>query len=160
MEFTTPPSYGSTVVTVGCIAKDGEIIIAGCEASATHKTTRQDSENDWKEPKTVEYKWAGTTKDGKKVEASIEGDLEDRLDRIDVMAEVPGFVKKIVAGTVRTKPYIYQVCCPAHHPVIALANSVKYMPRKPKLNLKLKIGDEPEVTAEGDLFAEATFICE
>lgn len=49
------------------------------------------------------------TKDGQAVEAVLETDFEDRLDRIDVMAEVPGFVKQIVAGAAGTKPYIYQV---------------------------------------------------
>ncbi|KAL2169186.1 hypothetical protein VTG60DRAFT_6350 [Thermothelomyces hinnuleus] len=142
MQFTTPPSYGSTVVSVGVIAKDGEIVVGGCKSDVTHIQTNSDSENDWPEPTTIKYTWAGTTKDGKQVEAFIEGGLEDRLDRIDVMAEVPGFVKKIVAGAAGTKPYIYQ-----------------YSPQKTKLSLKLKIGDE-EVTEEGFVFAEATFISE
>ncbi|KAH6635703.1 oxidative stress survival, Svf1-like protein [Chaetomium sp. MPI-SDFR-AT-0129] len=142
MQFTTPPSYGSTVVNVGVIAKDGEIIVGGCKSNATHLETKSDGENDWPEPTTVKYTWTGETKDKKPVDAFIEGNLEDRLDRIDVMAEVPGFVKKIVAGASGTKPYIYQ-----------------YAPQKSKISLKLKIGDE-EVTEEGFLFSEATFISE
>lgn len=112
MQFTTPPSYGSTVVTVGVIAKDGEIITGGCKGSATHVEVKSDSLNDWPEPSAVKFTWAGTTKDGKPVEAVVEGGLEERLDRIDVMAEVPGFVKTFVATAVGTKPYIYQVCYP------------------------------------------------
>ena len=54
----------------------------------------------------------GTTKDGKPVEAVLEGGLGDRLDRIDVMGEVPAFVKNIVAAAAGTKPYIYQVGVP------------------------------------------------
>jgi len=110
MDFTTPPSYGSTVVAVGVIAKDGEIICGGCDVKAEHVVVKQDSENDWQEPTHAKYTWHGTTKDGKKVEAVLEGELGERIDRVDVMAEVPGFVKKIVAGAVGTKPYIYQVC--------------------------------------------------
>ncbi|KAK4121605.1 oxidative stress survival, Svf1-like protein [Parathielavia appendiculata] len=140
MQFTTPPSYGSTVVAVGVIAKDGEIIVGGCDSTVTHVQTKSDSENDWPEPAIIKYTWVGTSKDGKRVEAVIEGALEDKLDRIDVMAEVPGFVKTIVASAVGTKPYIYQ-----------------YSPQKTKLSLRLKIGDE-EVTEEGVVFAEATFI--
>ncbi len=109
MEFTTPPSYGSTVVSVGGIVKDGEIITAGSITTSEHTKTKQDSLNDWPEPTEVKFTWSGTTKDGKPVEAVIEGPLEDKLDRIDVMAEVPGFVKTIVASAVGTKPYIYQV---------------------------------------------------
>ncbi|RYP81083.1 hypothetical protein DL770_005994 [Monosporascus sp. CRB-9-2] len=140
MEFTTPPSYGSTVVSIGGLAKDGEIITAGSITSVQHTKTKNDSENDWPEPTEAKYTWAGTTKDGKPVEAVIEGPLEDKLDRIDVMAEVPGFVKTIVASAVGTKPYIYQ-----------------YSPRKTTVTLKLKIGDQ-EISEEGRLFTEATFI--
>jgi hypothetical protein len=109
MEFTTPPSYGSTTVNVGGIVKDGEIITAGCNNAATHTEVKGDPENDWPEPSHAKFTWSGKSKDGKLVEAVLEGPLEDRLDRVDIMAEVPGFVKKIVAGAAGTKPYIYQV---------------------------------------------------
>ncbi|KAI0106273.1 survival factor 1 [Nemania sp. FL0031] len=138
MEFTTPPSYGTTVVDVGGIVKDGEIITAGATCHATHTKTKQDTVNGWPEPTEAKYTWTGTTKDGKPVEATIEGPTV-RQDCVDVMAEVPGFVKTIVANAAGTKPYIYQ---------FAPQDSV---------TLKLKIGDE-EVTEEGRIFAEATFI--
>jgi hypothetical protein len=109
MQYTTPPSYGSTVVTVGAIAKDGEILTAGCEATAEHTQAKGDPENDWPEPSHIKFTWAGKSKDGKAIDAVIEGALEDRLDRVDVMAEVPGFIKTIVASAAGTKPYIYQV---------------------------------------------------
>jgi hypothetical protein len=109
MEYTTPPSYGSTVVNVGGIAKDGELITAGSSNSATHTSVKQDEQNEWPEPSAVKFLWSGKTKDGKLVEAVMEGPLDERLDKVDVMAEVPGFVKKIVAGAAGTKPYIYQV---------------------------------------------------
>ena len=110
MEYTTPPSYGSTIVNVGGIIKNGEIICAGASNSATHLKAKGDLENDWPEPEEVKFEWNGKTKDGKSVSAMLEGPLDEKLDRIDVMAEVPGFVKKIVAGAAGTKPYIYQVC--------------------------------------------------
>ncbi|KAI1329747.1 survival factor 1 [Xylariaceae sp. FL0255] len=140
MEFTTPPSYGATVVDVGALVKDGDIITAGTTCSATHTKTKQDSENDWPEPTEVKYVWSGNSKDGKAVEAAIETPFGEKQDRIDVMAEVPGFVKTIVASAVGTKPYIYQ-----------------YYPHRIPVTLKMKIGDE-EVTEEGHLFVEATFI--
>lgn len=109
MQFTTPPSYGTTTVNVGGIVKDGEIIFAGADNLATHTKTKPDSENEWPEPEEVKLVWSGKTKDGKEAEALIEGSLGARQDRVDVMAEVPAFVKKIVAGAAGTKPYIYQV---------------------------------------------------
>jgi hypothetical protein len=108
MEYTTPPSYGSTVVNVG-IARDGEIICAGAANSATHTELKRDPEVDWPEPRGVRFEWTDKTKDGKEVQAEVAGPVGLRLDRVDVMAEVPKFVKSIVGGIVGTKPYIYQV---------------------------------------------------
>ncbi|TDZ14493.1 Survival factor 1 [Colletotrichum orbiculare MAFF 240422] len=142
MEYTTPPSYGSTTVSVGGIAKDGEMIYGGVTQTAAHTKSKNDSVNEWPEPEEIKFTWTGKDKDGKAVEALIEGPLGERLDRVDVLAEVPGFVKKIVAGTAGTKPYIYQFC-----------------PTKNKLTLKLKIGDQ-EISEEGLCFSEATFISE
>ena len=110
MQYTTPPSYGSTVVNVGGITKNDEIIYAGSSNTATHTKVKQDTENDWPEPEEVKCEWTGKTKDGKAVQAILEGPLDERRDRVDVMAEVPGFVKTIVAAAAGTKPYIYQVC--------------------------------------------------
>ncbi|KAK2763490.1 survival factor 1 [Colletotrichum kahawae] len=142
MEYTTPPSYGSTTVSVGGIAKDGELIYGGVTQTATHTKSKSDSVNEWPEPEEIKFTWTGKDKDGKAVDGSIVGALEERLDRVDVLAEVPGFVKKIVAGTAGTKPYIYQFC-----------------PTKNKLSLKLKIGDQ-EISEEGLCYCESTFISE
>ncbi|KAH7031086.1 oxidative stress survival, Svf1-like protein [Microdochium trichocladiopsis] len=140
MEYTTPPSYGSTSVPVGGVAKDGEIILGGASCSITHTKTLLDEETGWAEPAESKYVWTGTTKDGKPVEVVMEVVLEKRQDRVDIMDEVPGFVKKIVAGAVGTKPYIFQ-----------------YIPVQKAATLKLKVDDQ-EVTEEGQLFVEATFI--
>lgn len=114
MEFTTPPSYGSTVVNVGGIIENDKILYAGATNTATHVEAAQDSENDWPEPKKVKYVWDGKTKSDapEPVHAELEGSLGKRLDRIDVMAEVPGFIKSIVGSVAGTKPYIYQVRLP------------------------------------------------
>ena len=116
MEFTTPPSYGSTVVNVGGIIENDKILYAGATNVATHVESTKDSENDWPEPKTVKYVWDGTKTTTKAeldttepLQAELEGSLGKRLDRIDVMAEVPGFVKSIVGSVAGTRPYIYQV---------------------------------------------------
>ncbi|KAI9721961.1 MAG: putative cell survival pathways protein [Candelaria pacifica] len=137
MDYTTPPSYGSTGVNVGGLVRDGEIICAGSANSAIHTEVKGDPDNDWPEPASVKFQWSGTTKDGKPVSAHLEGSLGQRLDRVDVMAEVPKFVKSIVGGVAGTKPYIYQYALP--------------------LTLKIKIGDE-ESEEKGTLFSEATFI--
>lgn len=157
MEYTTPPSYGSTVVNVGGIAQDGEIICAGSSNTAKHTEIKGDPENDWPEPGAARYSWTGETKDGKTVSAELEGSLGKRLDRIDVMAKVPSFVKTIVGGVVGTKPYIYQVRIvktAVGYEIFRL--TFQYSPH-PRLTLKLTI-DGIEKVEEGELFTEATFI--
>lgn len=109
MEYTTPPSYGSTVVNVGGIVKDDEIIYAGATNSATHTASAHDADSDWPAPTSIKWVWEGKSKDGKDVRAELEGPLGNRLDRIDVMAEVPGFVKTIAGSVAGTRPYIFQV---------------------------------------------------
>lgn len=109
MEFTTPPSYGSTKVNVGAILKDDEIIYAGVNNTATHTATTTDPDSDWPEPTAVKWEWQGETADGQKVSAEVDGPLGKRLDRIDVMGEVPGFIKSIAGSVAGTRPYIYQV---------------------------------------------------
>lgn len=109
MEFTTPPAYGTTVVTVGGIAVDGEILFAGAMPAVKHNKTAPDSDNAWPEPLDATYDWNGKTAYGKDAIAQLSGSLVPRTDRVDVMGELPKFVKTIVAGAAGTKPYIYQV---------------------------------------------------
>jgi len=139
MEFTTPPSYAKTVVNVGGIVKDGEILYAGAPNKAIHLAVSQDSENDWPEPKAILFEWTGKTKDGKQFKAEIMGELGPKKDRVDVLAHIPGFVKTIVGGVVGTRPYIYQYSSDN------------------KLSLSIKV-DGVETTEQGFLFSEATFI--
>ena len=110
MEYETPPSYGSTVVSVGGIIRGNEILWAGSSNNAKHTRVKNDKENDWPEPEAARFEWNGKTVDGEDGSATLEGDYGPRLDRVDVLAEVPGFVKTLVGGVVGTKPYVYQVC--------------------------------------------------
>lgn len=109
MEYTTPPSYGSTVVSVGGLATDGQILLANALPPVSHDETAPDSDNAWPEPKAATFKWVGQSKDGKEVDAVLSGKFGERIDRVDVMGEMPKFVKNIVSGASGTKPYIYQV---------------------------------------------------
>lgn len=137
MEFTTPPSYGSTVVNIGGITNTSEILFAGGKSSATHTATKPDTEVDWPEPTSAKYVWHGMTTDGKDCTTELDAPLGERVTRVDIMGEIPAFVKSIASAAAGTRPYIY---------VFA-----------PKLTLKVKIGDEI-VEEEGLAFIEATFV--
>jgi biotin carboxyl carrier protein len=138
MEFTTPQSYASTVVRVGGMATEGKLLMAGTSGfNVKHTEAKQDAENEWPEPAAIDCHWEGKAEDGKDVTANLSGSIGQRYDRVDVMAEVPGFVKTFVATAVGTKPYIYQFV--------------------PKMTIEVKVGDEVK-KEEGTLFMEATFI--
>ena len=116
MEFTTPPSYASTRINVGGIAKDGEIIHAGATNTIEYKETKVDPETLWPEPIVAEWTW-GRSKDGH-VSAVLGGPLGERTDRVDVLSHIPGIIKSLVGGVVGTKPFIYQVNLFALHPLV------------------------------------------
>lgn len=137
MEFTTPPSYGRTVVNVGGLAKDGELIYAGCTNTVTHLAATTDPVSEWPEPKALLCHWTG--KDGKPVQVELEGELGERTDRVDVLAHVPTIIKNLIGGVVGTKPIIFQYVS------------------KDKMTLKVKV-DGTETSETGALFCEATFI--
>ncbi|KAL1303463.1 hypothetical protein AAFC00_006847 [Neodothiora populina] len=135
MEYTTPPSYGNTVVNVGGIAVDGKILYAGPTNTVKHTASHEDPECGWPAPDAMAFKWSSA--DGA-VEAELSGEMGERWDRVDIMAEVPKFVKQIVAGAAGTKPYIYQ-----------------YGPKLETFRIKV---DGEEKSEAGQLFTEATFI--
>lgn len=141
MEFTTPPSYGSTCVTVGGIAKDGEIIFAGATDPVNIIKSKEDEETLWPEPILVEYKWAGQSKNGP-LSAVLRGPLGERKDRVDVLSHVPGLIKSLVGGVVGTRPFVYQFSNPPQDSFV----------------LSLEEGDGPATEEQGKLFAEAVFI--
>lgn len=138
MNFTTPPSYASTSVTVGGIASKGAILIAGSDSTVEHTKVKGDAEVDWPEPSDIKYTWSGISADDEDITAVLEGPLGTRLDRKDVMGELPAFVKSLASAAVGTRPYIYQY---GH-----------------KMKLKIKVGEQEEKEEEGLLFAEVTFI--
>jgi hypothetical protein len=137
MEFTTPPSYATTVVNVGGVTSTSDIIFAGASNTATHTEIKGDDEVNWPEPSACKYVWRGKTGDGKEAEAELDGPIGPRLARVDVMGELPGFVKQLASAAAGTRPYIYQYA--------------------PKMKLKLTVGDNTE-EIEGRAFIEAVFI--
>jgi len=124
MEFTTPPSYGSQTVNIGGIVKeDGTLVAAAVENAAIHKSTKKDEENGWEHPTSIELQWMGVTKEGVEVTATTESGLENLVERVDVLAEIPAVIKAFIAGIAGTKPFIYQVQLPRsvfNHSIVIL----------------------------------------
>ncbi|ODQ81004.1 hypothetical protein BABINDRAFT_170712 [Babjeviella inositovora NRRL Y-12698] len=117
MEFTTPISYAKTKVAMGVIVKNDKIVSASIDNETVHTKAEIDAVG-WPAPSAIEFNFDGYAAEatneqiaaGKatKVVAKVSGDLDTLIERVDVMAEVPQFVKSIVSGVAGTKPYIYQ----------------------------------------------------
>lgn len=105
MEFTTPHSYGTTTVNVSGLATDGALLAAGARGTALRRDIVEDTEAGWPEPTAATFKWTDASAH---TTAELAAPLGRRVDRVDIMAEVPKFVKTIVAGAAGTRPYIYQ----------------------------------------------------
>lgn len=135
MEFTTPPSYGSTTVTVGAIATDGQILCAGGQDAVEHTTKKEDTETGWSAPETMKLHWQQADS---KVSGTLSGSLGPRVDRVDVLAQVPAFLKAIIAQAANSKPFIYQYA--------------------PDMELSLSTADDEQESVNGKVFMEATFI--
>lgn len=125
MEFTTPPSYGSCTVGVAAVTRDDKLIYTSTDVKVDHIDAVED-EVGWPAPKKIAFttKGPGVDETDEAVAAAEEapeadksvlykskltGDLEGHLvERVDVMAELPMFVKRVASGLSGTKPYIYQ----------------------------------------------------
>ena len=156
MEFTTPQSYGKTKVGLGGIVKDGEVVFAG-ECTAEHVVAKQDTPNDWPEPRTIMWKWDGQA-DGKPAHAEVKGDLPLKIDRIEVLAHLPGFVKTFIGAATGLKPHIFQVrdslLSISKCPLLTFSQYISH----DKLPLNIKIDGQDEISETGKVFTEATFI--
>ena len=143
MSYTTPPSYGNTLVSVGGIATDGRILCAGPTNTITHTAIATDPEKTWPEPRALRVEWAShsntATLDSSTTNAVLSIHLPPRSDRVDVMAEVPSFVKAFVGTVSGARPHIYQFAVD-------------------EAQLSVKDGAADEVEEKGSLYYEATFI--
>lgn len=116
MEFTTPKSYASTKVSIAIVSNDQGIVTVSINNESIHQKQKID-EIGWPQPNAIEFKFHGVDSkatdeevangSAKPVECKVYGDLT-LVERVDVMNEIPTFVKNIVSGVAGTKPYIYQ----------------------------------------------------
>lgn len=136
MEFTTPPSYNKTKVSVAMVVdKDGKVLLGTMNNVTEHLETQVDETSGWEVPTKIQYTMADEKSN---LHVQIKGDLKVLCERVDVMAEIPQFVKNIVSGVAGTKPYIYQ-----------FSN---------QMELTIKQNDKVVADEDGYAYNESTFI--
>lgn len=109
MEFTTPPSYGNTKVNIGIVTSNDKILLTSVNNTVAHLDATVD-EVGWAVPKSIEFKYDGTPSTNADLKVEVSGPLTLMVERVDVMAEIPQFIKSIATGVSGTRPYIYQFC--------------------------------------------------
>lgn len=112
MEFTTPPSYATTKVNIGIVVANNKIALALINNEVVHVNGQTDDVG-WPVPQEIVFKYLEdkreeTPSEDDKVFGTVLGELKNLVERVDVMAEIPQFVKNIVSGVAGAKPYIYQ----------------------------------------------------
>ncbi|GAA94166.1 uncharacterized protein L969DRAFT_16391 [Mixia osmundae IAM 14324] len=165
MEFTTTSYYGTQKVNIGSVVVGDKLIAvtAGSRdgkagSSATHLEAVVDQETSYSVPQSIRFDWAGPLIDSPSSVAQAEilleldplaqskGKYEGKglIEKVDVLAEIPYLVKKVINVVAGTKPYIYQWL----NPVTA----------KITIPSTTETGSTRELTVDGVLFNEATWI--
>ena len=120
MEYITPKSYANTKVSVGIVTTKDDVIMLSLDNNYEHLNSEID-EVGWPVPHDIRVQFDGVKKevsdeqiakgevsDADKCTAVIEAPMKNLVQKVDVMGEIPGFVKNIVSGIAGIKPYIYQ----------------------------------------------------
>ncbi|EJU04999.1 oxidative stress survival Svf1-like protein [Dacryopinax primogenitus] len=168
MEFRTLESYGRKVegregvqgqvkVNVGCVVAGGKLAAVtgetqwvdelegektGVVSRAEHRDVMVDKETGYSVPSAIDWSWSAPSLGGEgTVSAKVHSDLggfRGLLEKVDVLAEIPYMVRKVINYATGTKPYIYQYFNPA--------------------KMEVRMPGKEAVVVEGTLFNEASFI--
>ncbi|CAO3686821.1 unnamed protein product [Rhizopus stolonifer] len=140
MQFKTTKQYGSASINQGSLVLNDKLVCVCVDNHLELLDLERDQETEYDVPKRIKLTWKGKTikeqGEVKDVNITMLGETKNLLDKIDVLAEIPFVVRKIVQTFV-VKPYIYQ-----------WLDQVK---------AEITIGDETIVT-EGHCFQELVFV--
>ncbi|KAG1308003.1 hypothetical protein G6F64_006367 [Rhizopus arrhizus] len=143
MQFQTTKQYGSVNINQGSLVLNGKLICVSVDNHVELMDLEKDSETEYDIPKRVKLTWKGKTikeEEGdeiKDVTIVMVVDIKNLIDKIDVLAEIPYFIRKFVQTFV-VKPYIYQWL--------------------DKATAEITIGDQEKVLTEGHCFQELVFV--
>lgn len=177
MEFTTTHDYGPVdaassrrvpqTVTIASVVSKGQLLsVTGATRSANgprpatyieHEQLESDADTGYEVPQSISYAvdgvaLVGGATDGR-VKASLHVELgkpsmtKGLIEKVDVLAEIPYMVRKLLNYVAGTKPYIYQTLNPAELTLELPASVAEAIH-----------AESPQVKVKGTLFEEHTFI--
>ncbi|KAI9486782.1 MAG: oxidative stress survival, Svf1-like protein [Benjaminiella poitrasii] len=113
MQFTTTKQYGGVEVNQGSVMLRDKLISVCVDNHVELLDLEKDTETEYDIPRRVKLTWKGQTiKENeddqvKDVTVSMIVTVKNLIDKIDILSEIPWFLKKLVQTFV-VKPYIYQ----------------------------------------------------
>ena len=140
MEFTTTSSYGSKVINIGSVVVDDQLVAVVSDGTVQHlDTTPVDADTGYAAPGKMHFEWkngrsllpsmGAQSSENNKVSADVLLDISTNepaqagkprsfsglIEKVDVLAQIPYLVKKVISYVAGTKPYIYTVSRLAWH---------------------------------------------
>ncbi|KAJ3107193.1 RNA-dependent ATPase [Phlyctochytrium planicorne] len=109
-EFQMPSEgYIVEIVSIGAIVKDNKLIAVTTDNRAVHSKAEYDEFSGYNPPSEITLTWNGLTLDDSKkfVKAGIVLPLTNLYAKIDVLSELPFFLRKFIQTFV-TAPFMYQ----------------------------------------------------
>ncbi|KAL1916100.1 uncharacterized protein VTP21DRAFT_6104 [Calcarisporiella thermophila] len=137
IQFETTPQYGNVRVNQGAVVVDNKLIGVSVENEVEYVESELDAETGYHVPTETRYTWKGKcVDDDTPFSVTIQQRPTVLVDKIDVLSEVPYFLRKLVQAFV-AKPFVYQWFDDSKAEIV--------------------IGDRT-ITLEGKVFHECTFI--
>lgn len=144
MQFQTTKQYGSVNINQGSVVLNGKLVCVSVENAVELMHKKLDVDTNYEIPEEIKLTWKGKTikekeeEETKDVSIVMIVQVKNLIDKIDVLSEIPYFLRKIVQSLI-VKPYIYQWL--------------------DKATAEISIGDEKTVV-EGYCFQELVFVSE
>ncbi|CAO3645756.1 unnamed protein product [Cunninghamella blakesleeana] len=114
MQFQTTKQYGSVNINQGSLVFKDKLVCVSVDNHVELLDLQKDEETEYDIPQRIKLTWKGKTikEEGKEdeikdVHVEMIVTVKNLVDKIDVLAEIPWFLKKLVQTFV-VKPYIYQ----------------------------------------------------
>lgn len=142
MQFQTTKQYGSININQGSLVLNDKLVCVSIENGVELLDLKKDEDTDYDIPQKIKLTWKGKTikqeenEEPKDVSIVMVVETKNLIDKIDILAEIPYFIRKLVQSLI-LKPYIYQ-----------------WLDRA---TAEITVGDEKTVT-EGHCFQELVFV--
>ncbi|KAI9026533.1 oxidative stress survival, Svf1-like protein [Phycomyces nitens] len=114
MQFTTTKQYGAVEINQGSVVLDDKLICVSVDNHVELLDLKKDEETEYDIPQKIKLTWRGktiaeegSTEEPKDVSVVMVVEVKTLVDKIDILSEIPWFLKKLVQTFV-VKPYIYQ----------------------------------------------------